>query len=231
MPAIERILRTDVYGGAVSATIGEAVVPGGWRNLLDGAGFDARPDGIVSGRVIRTPALGDVPLAIVNSRVIFIRGGQIVAEAVTDSQGEFQVLGLSLGACSFVIASDQGFLAVSTHIQPADEIVDSAGTEISFVGFDDGSKTSAEPAPPGDVQAVGSPAGGTGLGQGGPCGPFGPPVGAGGGGGFSGGGGGFSGGGGGFGGGGGGIIGPLLAGAAGAALGWALADDDDSVSP
>ncbi len=224
---IDQILRNDVYGGATVATIGDAVSTAGWLGLDDG--FVIGSDGAVSGRVTITSGLGEEPRGIVNSRALFIRAGEIIAEDLTDARGEFQVSGLSPGAASFVVASDKGFLAVAVLIHPADEIVSTQRTELSFVSFDDAPKTNADAAPPGDVQAgsgAGAPGGGPGGGGGPPGGPFGPPLG-GGGGGFGGGsGGGFSGGGGGVGGGG-GLLGALLGGLGGAALGWALADNNN----
>jgi hypothetical protein len=241
MALIDGVLQNDVYRSATVATYGDTVAPGTWPSVLDGNGFALRDDGTVRGRATFTPALGDAPRAIVNSRVLFVRGGEIIAEARTNAAGEFEMTGLTPGAASFVIASNLGFLAIATQIGAAEEIVNAEGSEVRFVNYDDGQAPNGEPAPPGDVQAAGGatgpggPGGPVGPGEpGGPGGPPGPlPLGGGGGGGLGGGGGGFAGGGGGVGGGG-GLFGPLLAGAAGAALGWALADDDDdddSVSP
>jgi hypothetical protein len=231
MPVVESILQNDVYGRGTVANVGEEIDPAGWFNVLWGAGFELRADGTVSGRITRTEDLGELPRGIENSRVLFIRAGAIVAEGRTNESGEFELSGLNPGPYSFVAASNLGMVALAVEIRPTIGVASTRGTEVSFVSFDDDSTPHADIAPPGDIQAAGGTAGGPGAGPGvgiggmAPFGPLGPPpFGAGGGGGF-GGGGSFGGGGGGLGGG--GIVGPLLAGLGGAALGWALADDDD----
>ncbi len=222
MQVIDPILENDVYGGATVATIGDPVIGGGWANLLDGASFEIQGDGAIRGRVTKTDQLNGNPLAMVNTRVLFVRAGQIVSEGVTDNMGEFSLSGLSPGVHSFVVASDQGFFAAACEVTEGTGLAQSEGVELRFVAFDDGTGANAEPAPPGDIQAGGGSGGGAGQGN--------PPGGAGAGTGGGGSGGGGSGGGGG----GGGLLGALLGGAAGAALGWALADDNNNnntVSP
>jgi hypothetical protein len=224
MPAVEPVLQRDVYDGATQATLGAPVAQEGWGDILYGTSFAVDANGVVSGRVSKSEALDAQPLAVVGSKVLFIRAGRVVAQGVTDELGEFEISGLQPGIHTFVAASNLGLLGVSTTIEDESAGPGIAGrprAEIRFVAG--GVGASGGPTPPGDIQA----GGGTGQGQGDGQGTAG--TGGGGGGGTGGGTGGGSGGGGI--GGGDGFLPAILGGLAGAAIGAAAADDDNPASP
>ncbi len=236
MPVVEPVLERDVYGGATRANLGAPVGQEGWDDILYGAEFVLDADGTVSGRVSKSEAIDALPLAVVGSRVLFIRNGRVVAQGITDNRGEFQVDGLQPGVHTFLAASNLGLLGISTNIQAhsaAPEIASHRGVEIHFVAG--GAGAGGGPTPPDDIQA----GGGTGGGQGGQGGAGGSTAGTGngGGGGTGSGGGGTSGGGGGGAPGGGGSLFGALAGAGlGAGLGYLAGDNassnnNDAVSP
>ncbi len=235
MPVVEPVLERDVYGGATRANLGAPVGQEGWDDILYGAEFVLDADGTVSGRVSKSEAIDALPLAVVGSRVLFIRNGRVVAQGITDERGEFQVDGLQPGVHTFLAASNLGLLGISTNIQAhsaAPEIASHRGVEIHFVAG--GTGAGGGPTPPGDIGA----GGGTGGGQGGQGGAGGNTAGTGNGGGGTGSGvGGTSGGvGGSAPGAGGSILGPVLGGLLGAGAGYLAGDNassnnDDPVSP
>jgi hypothetical protein len=221
MPVVEPVLERDVYAGATRASLGAPVEQEGWENILYGANFVVDANGTVSGRVSKTEAIGALPLAVVGSRVLFIRDGRLVGDGITDENGEFQVSGLAPGVHTFLAASNLGLLGIATEIESAAAapgIVGNTKVEIRFVAG--GTGAGADPTPPGDIQAGGGTGGG-GAGGGGPV----PGAPGAGGGGMGGGTGGGTGGGGGVGGGGDGLMSALLGGALGAAAGFIAGDD------
>lgn len=217
MPVAEAALAADVYGDATTATLGETVGDD-WENLLEGNPFVIAADGAVHGRISQVSGPDGESQSIVNTRVMFVRNGEVIAESLTDEHGEFALTGLEAGAHSFVVASSLGYLAVGTEIMADEGVAGVQGTDVRFVSYNHGGySVNCHPCPPGDIRAGG---GHYGPGHGGVH-----PHGGGAGGGIGGGGGGPIGGGGGLFGG--GLLGPLLLGLGAGAIGFAIADDDD----
>ncbi len=168
MPVVEPVLERDVYAGDTRANLGAPVEQEGWDNILYGASFVIDANGMVSGRVSKSEAIGALPLAVVGSRVLFIRNGQLVGEGTTNELGEFEVTGLQPGVHTFLAASNLGLLGIATEIESAAEapgIVYNSRVEIRFVAG--GVGAGGSPAPPGDILAAGGTGGGAGGAQGG----------------------------------------------------------------
>ena len=175
------------------------------------------------------------PIGMANTRVSFIRGGQLLGSVETDSEGYCGVVGLEDGYYSMVGVGDSGFVAMGVRVETfAAASAGAADSQVSLLQAHvpvDWRVAGAGPdaigfAPGFACGHCGGPSpkccGGCGAAPfGAPCGPFG-----GGCGGFGGGGGGFGAGGGGglFGG---GLLGTLVGAGIGAAIGAAIADDDD----
>ena len=182
------------------------------------------------------------PIGLENSRVSFIRGGQIAGSVETDSDGRCEVVGLVDGIYSMVGVGTNGFIAMGVRVKTLDRqaadarhlksetLVTALQPEAPIVEWRSAAATSDALAfAPGFACGACGRAGCCGECAAGPCGgPCGPGIGAGGGyAGFGGGGFGGAAGGGGLFGGGGGLFGALVGAGVGAAIGAAVADDGD----
>lgn len=186
------------------------------------------PEGSLTGQInTMDPADGHLD-QVSDLTVYFIADNTLIASARVNPDGSFVVAGLTPGLFSVVAVGADGVLAFGVDVMGAGianagefkltsilEMGGLAGATVSPTNF------ASVVEPPGTAPGVAPPEGAL------PA-PFGGPMGSG----MMGGGGGAMGGGGAAGGGGGGL-GLLLGGAAGAALGWAIADsnDDSPASP
>lgn len=198
-------------------------------------------DGVVYGRMRRIHPRTGERLRIRRLNVFLVQNGDVVSQATVSDTGAFAFPNVEPGLHSFVAVGAEGMSAFAVNaidrtVASAD-VADELFMPVLFQagGGEDLSGTLGQP---GDIAQQAQPLGVNGGQQGGPG--VGPPPGplAGGpggpgGGGFGGGGagGGFGGGGAGGGLGGGGGLGLLAAGLGAAALGVALADDDEIISP
>jgi hypothetical protein len=224
-PGYEAAPTPDAVDGAVSAP-------------LKGQPILVRSNETGVGQILVFGAGGD-PVGMGNTRVSFIRGGQLLGSVETDSQGYCGVVGLEDGYYSMVGIGESGFVAMGVRVETfAASATASLSKDDSLVSL----LQAHVPAVDWRVAGAGIDAvsyapgfacghcGGPAPGCCGGCGaaPFGAPCGGlgGGCGGFGGGGGGFGAGGGGglFGG---GLLGTLLGAGIGGAIGAAVADDSD----
>ncbi|MCA9073872.1 MAG: hypothetical protein KDA93_02480 [Planctomycetaceae bacterium] len=106
------------------------------RNLLQGHGFEIRPDGTIVGKIVRSTPPSTPEPPIPNLDVYFVQGGQVLAEGRTDYNGVFSVRGLHHGVYSMVIASADAFLAIAAKVHPPTGNVDVPApvTGINFGG-------------------------------------------------------------------------------------------------
>lgn len=153
--------------------------------------------------------------------IFFLQQGRVVARAMTDAQGFYEVVGLVPGTYSFIVSGNDQFGATGIQIYAAPAELVPANTAIKSVSFN----RSALQRQGGGPSGGGGRNGDAGAARGGGGGGFG-----GGGGGFGGGGPGGGGGGGGVGGGGGGAggIGALGLGGGLAGLGAAMSNGNNS---
>lgn len=213
---IQNHLQTPAAGGPSAADRNEATITDASAENTD---FELQADGSVSAQIVRAAPGRQRVQPIANLHVAFVRDGQIVAEAVTDTNGEFTASGMNPGIYSLAVAGTQGFAAYSAAIVQPEGRAQARVRQFHFVALLAKTVTIIVPVPPGDFPQFTQPVGPSDSA---------PPAGAMGTGGFGGGGAGAGGGaGGGFGGG--GLLGALAG--VGAGIGAAAAFNDDGNGP
>ena len=75
-----------------------------------------RADGNIPGQLRSYDAAGN--LTPVRARLFFVQKGQVVGRAQSDDKGQFQAIGLKDGIYSVIVASPEGFGAMSIRILP-----------------------------------------------------------------------------------------------------------------
>lgn len=143
MPTVRRLIRERIPSSESTPTVApefftSAPSPTSSRSLTHGGGFELSADGTLRGRVVRASQDDGKSTPLEASRVYFVRGNQVVGEAVSDAEGLFTIRGLASGVYSLVVTKRSSFVAISVSVAPTSTTVaaQTVPNNLSLVAFD-----------------------------------------------------------------------------------------------